>query len=100
MPVTQEQVTEALKECYDPHMPISVVDLGLIYDVKVEGDKVLVDMTLTAPGCPMAALIADDVKIRLEQVEGVKEAEVNIVFDPPWTPDRITPEGKKQLGLE
>jgi len=99
VPVTEEQVMEALKECYDPHMPVSVVDLGLIYAVKIEDDKVQVDMTLTAPGCPMAGFIAQEVQFRLEKIEGVKGVKVNVVFDPPWTPDRISEEGKKQLGL-
>ncbi len=99
MPVTEEQVLDALKDCYDPHLAVSVVDLGLIYGVKIDGERVEVDMTLTAPGCPMAALISEDVQSRIAKIEGVKEAKVNVVFDPPWTPERLSPEAKKLLGL-
>jgi len=99
MAVTEEQVLEALREVFDPHLALSIVDLGLVYDVKVEGDKVTVEMTLTAPGCPMAALITEEARSKVASLEGVKEAAVNLVFDPPWTPDRLSPEGKKQLGI-
>ena len=99
MAVTVEQVREALKECYDPHMPYSVLDLGLIYDIRIEGETVEVDMTLTNPGCPMAAVITDDVKSHVEDIEGVKEAKINVVFDPPWNPEMMSDEAKQQLGI-
>lgn len=98
--VSKEEVMKTLRECYDPEIPVNIVDLGLIYDVKVEGEKVHVKMTLTAPGCPMHSLIARDVKNKLESMEGVKEARVEVVWEPRWTPDRISPEAKVKLGIE
>lgn len=97
--VTRETVIEALKECYDPEIPVNIVDLGLIYDVETEGDKVHVKMTLTAPGCPLHDSISRDVRERLLQVKGVKDAEVEMVWDPPWTYDRMTGEAREILGL-
>jgi len=97
--VEKEEVIKALKNCYDPEIPINIVDLGLIYDVQILDDKVHVKMTLTAPGCPMHSFIAQDVKQQLEKIKGVKEAFVEIVWEPPWTPDRMSQEAKKQLGF-
>lgn len=98
--VTQEQVGEALREVYDPEIPVSVVDLGLIYEVRIEGGKVEVDMTMTARGCPMHAHIAEQTRRRLLEIEGVEEAEeVNIVWEPPWNPTMISEEARKGLGL-
>lgn len=98
--VTKEDVMEVLKDCYDPEIPINVVDLGLIYDVQVDNDKVDIKMTLTAPGCPMHGIISQDIKQRVEEIEGIKEANVLIVWDPPWTPDRMSKDAKKLLGFE
>ena len=97
--VTMEDVMKALKECYDPEIPVNVWDLGLIYDVAVDGDKVHVKMTLTAPGCPMHSFISQEVKQKLQTVSGVKEATVEVVWDPPWSPDKMSPEAKAQLGM-
>jgi len=97
--VTMEDVMKALKECYDPEIPVNVWDLGLIYDVAVDGDKVHVKMTLTAPGCPMHSFISREVKEKLQSVSGVKEATVEVVWDPPWSPDKMSPEAKAQLGM-
>ncbi len=97
--VTQEAVLEVLKQCYDPEIPLNIVDLGLIYGVDVSEDKVKIQMTLTAPGCPLHASISRDVKQRVLSVEGVHEAQVDMVWEPRWTMDRITPEGKKVLGI-
>jgi len=97
--VTKIQVLNALKEVYDPEIPVSVVDMGLIYDVKVEKDRVMVKMTLSMPGCPMAALITSMVKERIESMKGVKSAEIELVFEPRWTPDMMSKEAKKKLGL-
>lgn len=98
--VTEEQVWEALQEVQDPEMPISIVDLGLIYDVQVQEDHVSVKMTLTVPGCPMHQTISQEARDRLLQIPGVKEADVAIVWDPKWNPDMVTPEGRAILGLE
>lgn len=97
--ITEEEVMEVLKQCYDPEIPVNVVDLGLIYNVSIEDDTVDVEMTLTAPGCPMHSLIARDVKQKLESIPGLEKANVKVVWDPPWTPDRLSEEAKKILGL-
>jgi probable FeS assembly SUF system protein SufT len=103
--VSEEMVWEQLKQVYDPEIPINVVELGLIYDLRINplpegGSKVLVQMTLTAPGCGMGPSIARDAQRRIEALPGVTEAEVRLVWDPPWTPEMISPEGKRQLGIE
>jgi len=98
--VTMEEIVKALKECYDPEIPVNVWDLGLIYDVNVDGDKVHVKMTLTAPGCPMHSFISKDVQQKLQSISGVKEATVEVVWDPPWSPDKMSPDAKVQLGIE
>ncbi len=97
--VTEEQVYEALKQCYDPEIPVNVVELGLIYDVKIIDAWVGVKMTLTTPGCGMSGMIAQDVKNRVMRLPGVKEADVRIVWEPAWTPERMSPEAKKRLGF-
>ena len=98
--ITQEQVLQALKEVYDPEIPVNVVDLGLIYGVEVSPeDKVKITMTLTSPGCGMAHQIAMNAKQQVLQVQGVKEASVTVVWDPPWDPSRMSEEAKKKLGM-
>jgi len=96
-------IWDALKSVYDPEIPVNIVDLGLVYSMEVipEGDqhRVAVQMTLTAPGCGMGPAIAEDAKTRVETVPGVDEARVDIVWDPPWTQDMISEEGKMELGL-
>ena len=105
MAVTDEQVLAKLKECYDPELPCNIVDLGLIYDLllkPVAGTsdmRVDVRMTLTSPGCPLAGQISAQVQRKLLELRGVGEANVAIVFDPPWNFARISPDGKKVLGL-
>ncbi len=97
--VTKEDVIEVLKTVVDPEVGISVIDLGLVYDVNVVDErKVFVNMTLTTPGCPMAQVIAKDAERALSTIEGVKVAQVNLVWDPPWTPDMMTDDAKKMLG--
>ena len=93
---------EKLRNCYDPEIPLNIVDLGLIYDVRVEnqGADVEVDMTLTAQGCPSHTEISRDVRTTLLAMPGVNTAKVNVVWDPPWTPQRISPEGRQKLGIE
>ena len=105
MPVTEQDVLSALKSCYDPEIPVNIVDLGLIYKVdftSAENDKqdVTVDMTLTAQGCPEHVNISMPVKSRLEQLHGIRNAAVNVVWTPPWTPERLSPDARKQLGIE
>jgi metal-sulfur cluster biosynthetic enzyme len=97
--VTKVQVLNALKKVYDPEFPISVVDLGLIYDVKIAKDKVSIKMTLTNPGCPMSAIITQMVREKVEGLKGVKEAAIDLVFEPQWTPERISNEARKKFGF-
>lgn len=95
--VTKEEVIEVLKTCYDPEIPINIIDLGLVYGVEVKEDRVHIKMTLTMPGCPMGELIIENVKRKVEAIEGVKEAKIELVWDPPWTPDRISKEAMKRI---
>ena len=97
--ITKERVYDALYNCHDPEIPVNIVDLGLIYDVLVEDDNIHVIMTLTAQGCPSSSEITEDVKARLEQIPGAKSAAVQIVWDPPWEPNRMSDAAKKQLGI-
>jgi metal-sulfur cluster biosynthetic enzyme len=98
--VSEEQVWAALRQCYDPEIPVNLVDLGLIYDVAISGNRVDVKMTLTAPGCMMGGQIAGDAQTKLLSVEGIEEANVELVWDPPWHQSMISAEGRKILGLE
>ena len=97
----KSRVIEALKEIYDPEIPVNIYDLGLIYglDVDEATGVVSVEMTLTAPGCPVAQTFPSVVESRLKEVEGVTDARVELVWDPPWTQDRLSEEAKLQLGL-
>lgn len=97
--ITKEQVYEALQECYDPEIPVNIVDLGLIYDVEIEGNKVAVKMTLTAPGCGMGTMIAADAKQKIMALESVEDATVDLVWEPPWNPSMISDEAKQRLGI-
>ncbi len=96
---TEEKIVSVLKTVFDPEIPVNIYDLGLIYRIEVNDDVVEVDMTLTAPNCPAADFIAEDVKQKIEGIEGVKSAKVNVVFEPEWTQDRMTDEAKLELGL-
>ena len=98
--VTKEEILEALKEVYDPEIPVDIVNLGLVYNVKIDDGKVKILMTLTAVGCPVGPLIVDMVKLRLLKLEGINEVEVELTFDPLWTPDKMSEEAKKKLGME
>ena len=103
--VTQDDVFSALKQCYDPEIPVNIVDLGLIYGVRLEDvaentQDVAIDMTLTAQGCPAHVQISEQVKSRLESLPGIRNATVNIIWSPPWTPERLSPDARKQLGID
>lgn len=97
--VTEDQVTEALKQVVDPEIGINIVDLGLVYDVDVEGGTVNVRMTLTSPGCPVGPQILNGSKMVVQDLDGVEEVSIDLVWEPFWTPDRITPEYRAALGL-
>ena len=96
---TETQIMDALKECYDPEIPVNLVDLGLIYDVKIIDDWVGVKMTLTSPGCGMSGMISQNVRNRVLKVPGVKDADVRIVWEPAWSPAKMSDEAKKKLGM-
>ena len=96
-----DAVREALKEVFDPEIPINVVDLGLVYGIEVDAEnKVEVTMTLTAAGCGMGPYIAQQAEWAIAEIEGVQDVNVDIVFDPPWSPESITEDGKKLLGID
>jgi FeS assembly SUF system protein len=98
--VSRDEIITVLKDCYDPEIPINIWDLGLVYDINIQADGIVaVRMTLTAPGCMMGGMIADDVKTKLKALNGVKDAKVDLVFDPPWTPDKMSEEAKAQMGI-
>ena len=98
--LTQDTVLEALKDVYDPEIPVNVVDLGLVYDCNVDDGDVSVKMTLTFAGCGMGPYIAQQAEWRIAEMEGVEDVEVEMVYEPPWSPDMITEDGKSQLGLD
>ena len=96
----QDSVMEALKDVYDPEIPVNVVDLGLIYTVEVADGDVHVEMTLTAAGCGMGDYISQQAEWRIAEIDDVEDVQVDVVFDPPWTPDMITEDGKRLLGID
>ena len=103
---SEARVWEALKQCFDPEIPLNIVDLGLIYDLRIsdadaEGlHQVSVQMTLTAQGCGMGPVIAEDAKQQIEAIGQVKSAEVSIIWEPPWNPHMISESGRQKLGLD
>lgn len=103
--VDEKVVWDTLRTCYDPEIPVNIVDLGLVYDMSIEklangNSKIGVKMTLTAPGCGMGATIAGDAQQKILMLDGVEEATVDIVWDPPWHQSMITEQGRRILGLE
>jgi metal-sulfur cluster biosynthetic enzyme len=108
MPLTKEEVLTALKDCHDPEIPVNIVDLGLIYNVSIEPAEpaagqqqdVTIDMSLTSPGCPSHVQISADVTKRLLEMPGVANAKVNIVWEPQWTPERLSAAAREKLGIE
>ncbi|MHB8522828.1 MAG: metal-sulfur cluster assembly factor [Limisphaerales bacterium] len=96
----EQQVWDVLRTCYDPEIPVNIVDLGLVYDVEINGNTVNLKMTLTAPGCHLGGQIAGDVQTKILSLEGIEEANVELVWDPPWHQSMISAAGRKVLGLE
>ena len=96
-----DKVVDLLKTVYDPEIPVNVYDLGLIYRIELsdEGDALSVDMTLTAPNCPAADFIMEDVRLKLETIDGLSRVDVNLVFEPEWDKDMMSDEAKLELGL-
>lgn len=96
----RDKVEEVLHTVHDPEIPVNIFDLGLVYEIKIEGEgMVKVRMTLTAPACPVAGDIIFEVKQKVEAIEGVKDCHVELTFDPPWTKDMMTEEAKLELGF-
>lgn len=99
--INEAEVLDALRECYDPEIPVNVVDLGLIYNVDIHDETGLVDvkMTLTSMGCPMAGEVISEIEMRVGQVDNVRACKVEMTFDPPWSPDKMTEDAKWELGM-
>lgn len=98
-PIAIDDVFNALRECYDPEIPVNVVDLGLIYNLKIEGTAVDVLMTLTAIGCPVGPEVMAEVEGRVKEVAGVENVNVTLTYDPPWSPERMTEDARWELGI-
>ena len=103
-PLGEDAVWDALRGCYDPEIPVNIVELGLVYDLSVtfeqgKGNRVEVKMTLTAPGCGMGPAIAADARSRIERIPGVRSAAVHLVWDPPWSAEMMSPDARKRLGI-
>ncbi|MEE9323579.1 MAG: metal-sulfur cluster assembly factor [Candidatus Aenigmarchaeota archaeon] len=98
--VTKEKVLEVLKNVVDPEIGINIVDLGFIYGVEIKGNKVKVRMTLTTPGCPMHSMFVHEVENALKATFDNVDVQVEMVFDPPWTPERMSKDAKKKLGIK
>ena len=96
----EEKIVEMIKTVYDPEIPVNIYDLGLIYRIELnEDNSVDIDMTLTAPNCPAADFMMEDVRMKVESVEGIKAVNLNLVFEPEWSQDLMTEEAKLELGL-
>ena len=95
-----DQVVDVLKTCYDPEIPVDIYELGLIYKVEVDdAGKVAVDMTLTSPACPVAGTLPPEVEQKISRLDGVSNVRVDLVWDPPWNPDRMSEAAKLKLGF-
>ncbi len=96
----EEKIVEILKTVYDPEIPVDIYELGLVYDIRIdESGTAHIKMTLTSPGCPVAGSLPGEVEDRVKSVIGIEDAEVEIVWDPPWTPDMMSEEAKLELGF-
>ena len=97
--IERDAVITALKQVYDPEIPVDVYELGLIYDIKIEGTKVSITMTLTAPNCPIADEVVEQVRTGVYAVRGVSDVDVQLVFEPEWTPERMSEEARLMLNM-
>lgn len=95
----KDQIIEEIKTIFDPEIPVNIYELGLIYEVNVTDDKAHVLMTLTAPACPAAEMLPEEVKVKAESVPGINEAEVELTFDPPWEKEMMSEEAQLELGF-
>lgn len=99
MIISQDQVLDKLKLCLDPELGINIVDLGLVYSINIEGPKIYVLMTLTTPGCPLDSYFVKDITSKLKSIKGVSDVAVEMTFDPPWNPTKMSVESKDLLGF-
>src|ERR1700722_11011547 len=109
MSLTGQDIRNALRDVYDPELPVNIIDLGLVYRVQLEPDldapgmvpkqKVSIDLTLTTPGCPSHAQITEQIRNRLAGLQEISESQLNLVWEPKWSPSRISPEAQKKLGI-
>jgi metal-sulfur cluster biosynthetic enzyme len=109
MPLTEADIRQALRDVYDPELPVNIIDLGLVYKVELAPDpdapgmvpkqKVDIDLTLTTPGCPSHAQITEQIRNRLAGLQGISDTQVNLVWEPKWSPGRISPEAQQKLGI-
>lgn len=97
--ITKEQVIDVVKQCFDPEIPVNIWDLGLIYDIEIIENAVQIRMSLTSQACPSAQQIPDNLRHKLMTQLSPSEVKIEVVFDPPWSPERITDEGKRKLGI-
>ena len=98
-PMLETRVIDALKTIFDPEIPVNIYDLGLVYQIEVEGTEVRILMTLTSPNCPVAESLPEEVMDKVRAIEGVENVEVNLTFDPAWSVDNLTEEARLELGL-
>jgi metal-sulfur cluster biosynthetic enzyme len=99
MAKNKDQIVEILKQCYDPEIPVDLWNLGLIYDIKINEKIVDIIMSLTTPGCGMGQYMAEDIKNKVTSLDGVNETNVQVTFDPPWSPEMMTDDAKEKLGF-
>ncbi len=97
--VSNEKITEVLRTCFDPEIPINIVDLGLIYGIDIKEGNVMIRMTLTALGCPLSPYINQDIERKVTSIDGVKKVQIEVVWDPPWSAERMSKEARAMLGI-
>lgn len=97
--LTEEKILEVLSQVYDPEIPIDIVNLGLVYRIEIQGARVRIDMTMTAPGCPASTQIAAESRMMVEDMPGVESCEIEIVWDPPWDPSKMSEEAQQSMGI-
>lgn len=97
--ISQEQVIDKLKQCLDPELGVNIVDLGLVYGINIEGNRINVIMTLTTPGCPLDSYFTQDITSRLKSLKGISDVSVELTFEPPWEPSKMSEESKDLLGF-
>ncbi|OGB69974.1 MAG: SUF system Fe-S cluster assembly protein [Caldithrix sp. RBG_13_44_9] len=96
----ENKIIEAIKTCYDPEIPVNIYEMGLIYDIQIDNNHLVqIKMTLTSPGCPVAGTLPGEIQEKVKSIEGISNAKVEVVWDPPWNPDMMSEEAKLELGF-